>query len=159
VGIRRDAKWNVPEPELALVLSSKGNIVGFTIGNDMSSRDIEGANLLYLPQAKIYDGSCALGPWIELDASETDARKWTINLEIKRQGRGVFSGQTSVSQIKRSFEELAAYLFRSQTFPHGAILLTGTGVIPPDSFTLEAGDDIEIAISGIGVLQNSVRGI
>src|SRR5881275_3443089 len=136
VGIRRDAKWNVPEPELALVLSSKGKIVGFTIGNDMSSRDIEGANLLYLPQAKIYDGSCALGPWIHLGASETEARSWAIDLKILRQNAPVFSGQTSVSQIKRGFEELAGYLFRSQSFPYGAVLLTGTGIIPPDSFTL-----------------------
>ena len=157
VGIRRDARWSVPEPELALVLNSKAKIVGFTIGNDMSSRDIEGANLLYLPQAKIYDGSCALGPWIELAANETDARQWQINLKIKREARCVFEGQTSVSQIKRSFQELASYLFRSQTLPFGAVLLTGTGVIPPDSFTLQAGDDLEIVISGIGVLKNSVR--
>lgn len=156
VGIRRDSKWNVPEPELALVLNSKGRIAGYTIGNDMSSRDIEGANLLYLPQAKIYDGSCALGPWIYLDASETDARGWKIELRIVRNNETAFAGQTSVSQIKRSFEELATYLFRSQTFPFGAILLTGTGVIPPDSFTLKPDDLVEITISGIGTLRNSV---
>jgi 2-dehydro-3-deoxy-D-arabinonate dehydratase len=156
VGIRRDAKWNVPEPELALVLNSRGQLVGFTIGNDMSSRDIEGENLLYLPQAKIYDGSCALGPWIQLGASEKEAREWEVQIAIRRQGELVFSGGTSVSKIKRSFEELASYLFRSQTFPHGAILLTGTGVIPPDSFTLQSGDEIDIEISGIGRLKNSV---
>jgi 2-dehydro-3-deoxy-D-arabinonate dehydratase len=156
VGIRRDAKWNVPEPELALVLSSKGKVVGFTIGNDMSSRDIEGENLLYLPQAKIYDGSCALGPWMQLGASEPEAREWKIQIAIRRQGELAFSGDTSVSNIKRGFEELAAYLFRSQTFAHGAILLTGTGIIPPDSFTLRPDDQIEIEISGIGRLRNSV---
>src|SRR2546423_7224447 len=157
VGIRRDSRWNVPEPELALVLNSKGRLAGFTVGNDMSSRDIEGANLLYLPQAKIYQGSCALGPWIQLAASEAEARTWAIQLKIARSGSIVFTGQTSVSQIKRTFEELAGFLYRSQTFPFGAVLLTGTGVIPPDSFTLEPGDLIEIEISGIGVLRNSVE--
>jgi 2-dehydro-3-deoxy-D-arabinonate dehydratase len=157
VGIRCDSTWNVPEPELALVLDSKGKLAGFTIGNDMSSRDIEGANLLYLPQAKIYDGSCALGPWIQLGASEAEARSWTIDLKILRQDAPVFSGQTSVSQIKRGFEELADYLFRSQSFPFGAVLLTGTGVIPPDSFTLQAGDVVEITVSGIGTLRNPVE--
>src|SRR5260221_10509797 len=102
----------------------------------MSSRDIEGENLLYLPQAKIYRGSCALGPWLQLGASEETAREWKISLEIKRKGERVFAGETSASQIKRRFEELANFLFRSQSFPHGAVLLTGTGVVPPDSFTL-----------------------
>src|ERR1043166_444193 len=156
VGIRKDAKWNVPEPELALVINSQGRVVGYTIGNDMSSRDIEGENLLYLPQAKIYDGSCALGPWITLGASEAEAREWKINLSIERGGQQVFSGQTSVAQIRRRFEELADFLFRSQSFPHGAVLLTGTGVVPPDSFTLQADDVVEIEISGIGSLRNSV---
>jgi len=156
VGIRRDAKWNVPEPELALVLNSRGKVVGHTIGNDMSSRDIEGENLLYLPQAKIYTGSCALGPWITLGISEAAAREWTIRIEIRRGGQAVFSGETSVSQIKRSFKELAEFLFRSQVFPHGAVLLTGTGVVPPDNFTLQEQDSINIEISGIGSLQNPV---
>ncbi len=156
VGIRRDAKWNVPEPELALVMNSRGKIVGYTIGNDMSSRDIEGENLLYLPQAKVYDRSCALGPWIRLGATETEAREWTIKLEIQRDGKTVFAGETAVGQIKRRFDELADYLFRSQKFPFGAILLTGTGVVPPDTFTLQAADEIEIEISGIGRLKNSV---
>ena len=156
VGIRRDARWSVPEPELALVLNSRGKLVGYTIGNDMSSRDIEGENPLYLPQAKIYDRSCALGPWITLGASEPAARGWTILLQIRRQGQSVFTGQTSVGQIKRGFEELAAFLFRSQVFPHGAILLAGTGIVPPDSFTLQEHDAVEIEITGIGVLRNAV---
>jgi 2-dehydro-3-deoxy-D-arabinonate dehydratase len=156
VGIRRDSKWNVPEPELALVINSKGKIVGHTIGNDMSSRDIEGENLLYLPQAKIYEHSCALGPWIHLGATETETREWKIKIEIKRGGQTVFSGETSVNQIKRSFEQLAEFLFRSQKFLHGAVLLTGTGIVPPDTFTLHEKDEIEIEISGIGLLKNSV---
>ncbi len=156
VGIRRDAKWNVPEPELALVLNSRGQIVGYTIGNDMSSRDIEGENLLYLPQAKIYDRACAVGPCIEVGPSEEAARSWTIAVQISRGGQTVFSGDTSVSRIKRTFTEMAEYLFRSQTFPHGAVLLTGTGVVPGDDFTLQAGDVVRIEISGVGVLENSV---
>jgi len=156
VGIRRDARWNVPEPELALVIGSSGKIVGFTIGNDMSSRDIEGENLLYLPQAKIYTGSCAVGPWVVVGASEEDARKWSIALEIQRDGKTVFSGQTEVNNIKRRFSELAEYLFRSQKFPNGAVLLTGAGIVPDDSFTLEAGDSVRITISGIGTLENPV---
>jgi 2-dehydro-3-deoxy-D-arabinonate dehydratase len=156
VGIRKDARWNVPEPELALVINSKGRTVGHTIGNDMSSRDIEGENLLYLPQAKIYDRSCALGPWVTLGTPEAAAREWTIRIAIKRNGAQVFGGETSVGKIKRRFEELAGFLFRSQSFPHGAVLLTGTGVVPPDTFTLQARDEIEIEISGIGRLQNSV---
>ncbi len=156
VGIRRDAKWNVPEPELALVLNSHGKIVGHTISNDMSSRDIEGENLLYLPQAKTYHRSCALGPWIHLGATETTAREWKIKIEIRRGGQTVFTGETSVGQIKRGFEELASFLFRSQIFPHGAVLLTGTGVVPPDTFTLKEKDEVEIEISGIGSLSNPV---
>lgn len=156
VGIRRDARWNVPEPELALVLNSRGRIIGHTIGNDMSSRDIEGENLLYLPQAKIYDRSCALGPWIALGHSEQAAREWTIRLTITRNGNAVFTGDTSVGKIKRQFEDLAAYLFRSQRFPNGAVLLTGTGIVPPDTFTLQEQDLIEIEIPEIGVLKNPV---
>jgi 2-dehydro-3-deoxy-D-arabinonate dehydratase len=156
VGIRRDAKWNVPEPELALVLNSQGKLVGYTIGNDMSSRDIEGENLLYLPQAKIYDRSCAIDPFLEIGATEEEARGWTIEIQISRQDQTVFRGDTSVSRIKRTFGELAEYLFRSQTFPNGAILLTGTGVVPSDDFTLQAGDVIRIDVSGIGSLENSV---
>lgn len=156
VGIRRDAKWNVPEPELALVCNSRGRVVGHTIGNDMSSRDIEGENLLYLPQAKTYLKSCAVGPFITVGVSEAEARGWTIGVEIARGGEAVFSGETSVGQIKRTFDSLAEFLFRSQSFPHGAILLTGTGVVPPDNFTLAAGDRVRIRISGIGALENPV---
>ena len=156
VGIRRDAKWNVPEPELALVINSKKELVGFTIGNDMSSRDIEGENLLYLPQAKVYKHACALGPCILTGISEEQARQWTISLRIERGGSEVFSGQTSVSQIKRSFSELIDFVFRSQEFPNGVVLLTGTGVVPGDDFTLNAGDVVGINISGIGTLENTV---
>jgi 2-dehydro-3-deoxy-D-arabinonate dehydratase len=157
VGIRRDARWSVPEPELALVINSSGAIVGFTIGNDMSSRDIEGENLLYLPQAKIYSGSCAIGPWVVVGAAEEDARQWTIQIAIVRGGEMVFAGETRADQIKRTFNELVEYLFRSQAFPRGAMLLTGAGIVPPDSFTLAEGDRVRITISGIGTLENPVR--
>jgi 2-dehydro-3-deoxy-D-arabinonate dehydratase len=156
VGIRRDARWSVPEPELALVLNSRGRVVGYTIGNDMSSRDIEGENLLYLPQAKIYRGSCALGPWIHLGAPESTARAWKIRLKIRRRGDAVFAGETCIDQIKRRFDELAQFLFRSQVFSRGAVLLTGTGVVPPDTFTLQEGDVVEIEVTGIGLLSNPV---
>ncbi len=156
VGIRKDATWNVPEPELTFVINSRGHVAGYTIGNDMSSRDIEGENLLYLPQAKIYDRSCAVGPFITVGVTEAEARTWTIQVVIQRGGATVFEGGTSVGQIKRRFEELVEYLYRSQTFPHGAVLLTGTGVVPPDGFTLRPGDTIRITISGIGTLENTV---
>lgn len=156
VGIRRDARWNVPEPELALVFNSKAALVGYTIGNDMSSRDIEGENLLYLPQAKIYSRSCALGPCIVVGASEAAARRWTIAITIERRGSEVFAGSTTASRIKRTFGELQEFLFRSQQFPKGAVLLTGTGVVPADDFTLRRADVVTISISGVGVLKNSV---
>jgi 2-dehydro-3-deoxy-D-arabinonate dehydratase len=156
VGIRRDARWSVPEPELVLVVNSRGRVVGQTIGNDMSSRDIEGENLLYLPQAKIYDRSCAIGPWITLGSPEATVRTWAIRLTIRRGNAVAFAGETSVGNLQRGFDELAGYLFRSQAFPHGAALLTGTGIVPPDSFTLQAADVVEIEISGIGLLRNPV---
>jgi 2-dehydro-3-deoxy-D-arabinonate dehydratase len=156
VGIRTDAQWNAPEPELALVINSKGTIVGYTIGNDMSSRDIEGENLLYLPQAKIYHRSCAIGPCIAVGSTETVARTWTITLQIYRSGRIIFEGQTRLNQIKRSFEELVSYLYRSQSFPYGAVLLTGTGIVPEDNFTLQPDDRVRIEVNGIGVLENPV---
>lgn len=156
VGIRTDARWSVPEPELALVLNSRGKIAGYTIGNDMSSRDIEGENLLYLPQAKIYQRSCALGPWITVGPTEAQARGWTIRLEIQRAGQSVFAGETAIGQLKRSFEELTRFLFRSQHFGNGVVLLTGTGIVPADTFSLKEGDWVEINISGIGKLRNPV---
>jgi 2-dehydro-3-deoxy-D-arabinonate dehydratase len=156
VGIRSDAKWNVPEPELALMLNSRGQVVGYTIGNDMSSRDIEGENLLYLPQAKVYAKSCALGPFVVIGVDEAEVRSWTIGVRISRGGREVFSGETQIAQIKRTFDELAGYLCRSQEFPVGAVLLTGTGVVPNDDFTLAAGDQVAIRVSGIGELVNVV---
>lgn len=156
VAVRRDSKWTVPEPELALVLNPRGEVVGYTVGNDMSARDIEGDNLLYLPQAKIYTGSCALGPWVVLGPEEAAARAWTIGVRIRRGGDEVFAGQTEVGRLKRRFADLAAWLFRAQAFPHGAVLLTGTGVVPPDDFSLQAGDEVEIEVSGIGRLINPV---
>ena len=156
VGIRADATWNVPEPELALVINSRGELVGYTAGNDMSSRDIEGENLLYLPQAKVYRASCALGPCITVGVTEAEAREWTIAIRIERGGETVFRGETQASKIKRSFGELVGWLRRSQEFPEGAVLLTGTGVVPPNEFTLAAGDGIHIAISGVGELANTV---
>ena len=156
VGIREDSKWNVPEPELTLVVNSSKVLVGYTIGNDMSSRDIEGENLLYLPQAKVYDRSCAVGPWLVIGASEEEVREWTIGVEIVRDDKVVFSGETSINNIKRTFDELVGYLCQSQTFPQGAMLLTRTGVVPDDDFTLVAGDVVRIAISGIGTLENKV---
>jgi len=141
---------------LALVLNSRGQAAGFTIGNDMSSRDLEGENLLYLPQAKIYERSCALGPFVAVGVDEAEARAWGVRIAIERAGASVFEGETSVDRIKRSFAELAEYLFRSQTFPHGAVLLTGTGIVPPDSFTLQPEDRVRITISGLGTLENTV---
>ena len=157
VGIRGDASWNVPEPELALVMNARGRLVGCTIGNDMSSRDIEGENLLYLPQAKVYDRSCGLGPWIVLENDERAIRRWGISVTITRDGREVFAGRTGIDQIKRSFADLTGHLWRSQTFPHGVVLLTGTGVVPDESFTLAEGDGVTIEIDGIGRLENTVR--
>ena len=157
VGIRHDARWSVPEPELALVLNSRGETVAYTIGNDMSSRDIEGANLLYLPQAKTYTRSCALGPCLVLGIAEAEVRTWDIGIEIQRSERMVFAGHTSVGQIKRSFAELADFLFRCQSFPKGVVLLTGTALIPPPEFTLRSADETTIAISSIGRLMNPVE--
>jgi len=156
VRIRIDAAWNVPEPELALVLNSQLKLVGFTIGNDMSSRDIEGENPLYLPQAKVYDQSCALGPCITLAAAMPDKADIGIHLAVIRQAAVAFEGQTTAAQLHRTFEDLIDYLGRDNTFRYGAILLTGTGIVPDDSFTLRAGDVINITIDGIGTLVNPV---
>ena len=155
VRIRGDSHWNVPEPELTLALNRDGRLFGYTVGNDMSSRDIEGENPLYLPQAKVYDRSTALGPCL-LVTNEPLPPATTIAIVIHRDGAAVFSGSTPISQIKRSFTELAGYLFRDNSFPHGAYLLTGTGIVPPDAFTLRAGDEIRITIEPIGTLMNTV---
>lgn len=156
VGIRSDATWSVPEPELAVVFNPKLEVVGFTIGNDMSSRDIEGANPLYLPQAKVYTASCALGPGIVLNAtSEWPAA--SISLVIERGGAVVFSGEVSTGRIKRTISELGMYLGHSYSVPDGVVLLTGTGVVPPSDFTLAAGDVVTIRIDGIGELRNRVK--
>ena len=155
VRIRADSTWNVPEPELAAVIAANGRIVGYTIGNDMSSRSIEGENPLYLPQAKVYTGSCALGPWI-VPAESVDPQNLGISMTITRGGAVAFQGETSTARMKRSVHELAEWLFRENDFPGGAILLTGTGIIPPEDFTLQVGDRIEIAIDGIGTLRNEV---
>jgi 2-dehydro-3-deoxy-D-arabinonate dehydratase len=154
VRIRVDAKWSVPEPELTLLINASGSIVGYTIGNDMSSRDIEGENPLYLPQAKVYDGSCALGPCILLASGPL--RENLISMEIMRRGQALFSGTTSLSELKRDPQQLVQFLFRDQSFPRGVFLMTGTGIVPGDDFTLQHGDVIRIAIDGIGVLQNHV---
>jgi 2-dehydro-3-deoxy-D-arabinonate dehydratase len=156
VRIRSDSKWNVPEPELALAINSRGKIIGYTIGNDMSSRDIEGENPLYLPQAKVYDKSCALGPGILITDSELSAST-EIKLEISRSDKTAYSGVTSLSAMKRKKQELVEYLFRDNSFPNGCFLLTGTGIVPPDSFTLQSGDTISITIEELGTLTNEVE--
>jgi 2-dehydro-3-deoxy-D-arabinonate dehydratase len=155
VRIRRDGSWNVPEPELTLAVNSAGRIIGYTVGNDMSSRDIEGENPLYLPQAKIYTGSCALGPSLVL-ADSPLAHDTAITLAIVRDGRTVFEGATALDRMKRQLPELAEWLFRENDFPHGAYLMTGTGIVPPSTFTLQPGDLIRIEIAGLGVLENPV---
>jgi 2-dehydro-3-deoxy-D-arabinonate dehydratase len=155
VAIRDDAKWSIPEPELTLLVTPSGKITGYTIGNDMSSRDIEGENPLYLPQAKVYDRSCALGPCILV--SPTPLPKATeIQLDIRRAGKSEFSGATTLESLKRDPAELVEYLYRNNSFPSGCFLLTGTGVVPPDAFTLQAGDEIRITIPPIGTLVNYV---
>lgn len=156
VGIRPDAVGSVPEPELALVINSRGRLVGYTIGNDMTARSLEGENLLYLPQAKVYDRSCSLGPWIVVGVSEAEARAWPIRLTVVRGEEVVFAGETSVGAIRRPFNDLVSFLHRSQIFPHGAVLLTGTGVVPPADFGLRIGDRIRIEVPEIGTLENPV---
>ena len=157
VQIRADSRWSVPEPEIALVITPALKIVGFTIGNDMSSRDIEGENPLYLPQAKVYNGSCALGPVVTLAEAMPPREQITIRLAIHRDGSVIFEGSTSVAAMARSFEDLVSWLGRDNSFPDGAILLTGTGVVPPDDFTLAHGDEVVIDIAGIGRLVNIVK--
>jgi len=154
VRIRADTTWNVPEPELVLVINAAGEIVGYTVGNDMSSRDIEGENPLYLPQAKTYNGSCAIGPAIRLHTA-AELADLPIQLEISRGGAVVFGGDTATSRMKRVFPDLASWLYRELTFPYGAFLMTGTGIVPPDSFTLHSGDVIRVTIGGM-TLENVV---
>jgi 2-dehydro-3-deoxy-D-arabinonate dehydratase len=155
IGIRTDSSWNVPEPEIGVVLGTNGHIVGYTIGNDVSSRSIEGANTLYLPQAKTYDGSCAIGPAI-VPATEIEP-PFTIRMTIARDGDAVYDDTTSTAQMRRSFDELASYLGRALTLPVGAFLMTGTGIVPDPSFTLQEGDVVTIAIDGLGALTNAVE--
>ncbi len=154
VRIRRDATWSVPEPEIALCLNAHGRVVGYTIGNDMSSRDIEGENPLYLPQAKSYDGACALGPAVLV--TDVLPPSTLISMSIERDGDTVFEGTTQWARMKRTPEELAGWLFRECSFPNGCVLLTGTGIVPPDSFTLKGGDLITISVTGLDMLRNIV---
>ena len=156
VRIRKDSKWNVPEPELTLFMTSSGKIVGYTIGNDMSSRDIEGENPLYLPQAKSYDKAAAIGPclYVPKDVINPDTQ---IFIEILRGGKPMFSGDIAINRIKRTLTDLAHYLFREMSFPNGAYLMTGTGIVPDNDFTLLSGDVVNISIEGIGTLSNEVE--
>lgn len=154
IRIRKDSSWNVPEPELTLVLNRSMEVVGYCAGNDVSSRDIEGENPLYLPQAKVYDGSCALGPAIYL-ATESGLRNVPIKLRITRDGVSAFEGETHSSEMKRSLGELASYLGRELSFPQGAFLMTGTGIVPPEGFSLQPGDVVTIQVAD-ATLQNEV---
>ncbi len=156
IRIRADSTWNAPEPELTLVINQQQEIAGYTAGNDVSSRSIEGENPLYLPQAKIYNGSCALGPSIQLVDDVEELRDLPIKLEIVREGRSIFHGETRTAQMQRRFEELVTYLYRELEFPHGAFLMTGTGIVPPPEFTLANGDSIGITI-GTLLLENVVQ--
>jgi 2-dehydro-3-deoxy-D-arabinonate dehydratase len=153
IGIRRDSTWDVPEPELTLVLDAGMRIAGYTIGNDVSSRSIEGENTLYLPQAKTFEGSCAVGPCIVPAGAVSEP--FEISMEIERAGGVVFAGETSTAEMRRSFDELARYLGRALAFPVGAFLLTGTGIIPEATFTLAAGDVVRISVDGLGTLENA----
>jgi 2-dehydro-3-deoxy-D-arabinonate dehydratase len=154
--IRGDSKWSVPEPEITLVLTSDLKVAGFTIGNDMSSRDIEGENPLYLPQAKVYDGCCGLGPCVTLAGFMPPLQTVEIRMIIRRKGDAVFEGRTSVGEMARPFGELVDWLGRENSFPHGVFLLTGTGIVPNADFSLHAGDLVAISIDGIGTLINPV---
>ena len=154
--IRADSAWNVPEPELTLVMNSSGRLVGFTIGNDMSSRDIEGDNPLYLPQAKVYNQCCGLGPWITLVDAMPPLSGIGIGVTIHRESQVVFEGRTGVDQMARTTEDLMEWLWRDNSFPNGVLLMTGTGVVPESHFTLQPGDRVDISIDGIGTLSNPV---
>lgn len=155
VRIRKDSTWNVPEPELTLFVTSGGKIVGYTVGNDMSSRSIEGENPLYLPQAKTYDGSAAIGPCLYVPSKPIDPDT-TIRLQIRRGKETMFDESIAINRMKRQHDELVSFLFKEMTFPYGCYLMTGTGIVPPDSFTLQKGDEVSISIDGIGTLTNTV---
>ena len=155
VRIRKDSTWNVPEPELTLVVNNTGNIIGYTIGNDMSSRSIEGENPLYLPQAKSYDGSAAVGPCVYISATPISPET-KINMQIIRGGKTMYAEETAISKMKRGHVELVEFLFRECTFPFGCLLMTGTCLVPPNDFTLQSGDVIVIHIDHIGELKNTV---
>jgi 2-dehydro-3-deoxy-D-arabinonate dehydratase len=155
ISIRKDSTWNVPEPELTLFVNSNGSIEGYTVGNDMSSRSIEGENALYLPQAKTYDKSAAIGPCLAV-LSAPISKETVISIAIKRDNVAVYSDKTPLSRMKRELTELAGFLFRELTFPNGAYLMTGTCLVPPNDFTLAPGDIVEITIDGIGTLKNTV---
>ena len=154
--VRCDSGWSVPEPEFTLVINPAGKIVGYTIGNDMSARDIEGKNPLYLPQAKVYRQCSLLGPCVLLADGQLDLSTIDISMDILRSEKTVFSGSTQLSQLNRTLEDLAAWLFRENEFPKGAFLVTGTGIVPDDNFTLENGDRVEISMTGIGTLSNPI---
>lgn len=154
--VRADSQWSVPEPELALVISPEKKLIGFTVGNDMSARDIEGENPLYLPQAKVYNQCCGLGPCIFIPEAPIDRDATKIRLVIERGGAVAFTGETDLGQMKREFDELVDWLTRENDLPNGAFLLTGTGVVPPDNFTLQDGDLVSITIDGIGTLVNPI---
>lgn len=156
VRVRFDSQWSVPEPEFTIACSPDGRIVGYTIGNDMSARDIEGENPLYLPQAKVYNQCCGMGPCVLLASDEFDQNSTQINLQIHRRGELAFQGDTTLEQLHRTLGELARWLFRENDLPNGAFLLTGTGIVPPDEFTLEDGDSVSIKVTGIGTLTNPV---
>lgn len=156
VRIRNDSTWNVPEPELTLMVSSSGKIIGYTIGNDMSSRSIEGENPLYLPQAKTYDGCAALGPCIYIPEKSFDMNS-NVHLEINRTNKKIFEGDVSINKMKRTPDELVSFVFRECSFPNGCLIMTGTGVVPPNDFTLKSNDEIKITIENIGTLVNYVR--
>ena len=156
IRVRQDTKWCVPEPELTLVISPALKIVGYTVGNDVSARDIEGENPLYLPQAKVYDACCALGPVVTLASAMPPIHEVEIRLEIARGGKTVVDEKTSLARMARSLDELVDWLGRENRYPDGAFLLTGTGIVPPDDFSLEPGDVVRITIDGIGSLENPV---
>ena len=156
MSLRADSRWNVPEPELTLAFTNHGNLLGYTIGNDLSSRDIEGENPLYLPQAKVFDTCAALGPGLLLTADYPPAETM-IRMAIRRGGSTAFSGETKIANMKQQFENLREHLFRHNSFPNGCYLMTGTGIVPNDDFTLQSGDEISITIDGIGTLANFIR--